>query len=45
MAENRLHPEGDSPMWTDVLRAIAARKRREETDGQLGRSRSLARQD
>ncbi|HEY6415560.1 MAG TPA: hypothetical protein VIX41_04965 [Acidimicrobiales bacterium] len=42
MAENRLSPRSDSPTWIDVLRAVAARKRREETEDQ--RAGSLARQ-
>jgi hypothetical protein len=33
MADNRLSARSDST-WTDVLRAVAARKRREETEAQ-----------
>jgi hypothetical protein len=33
MAENRLHSRSDRS-WTDVLRAAAARKRREEAEEQ-----------
>jgi hypothetical protein len=45
MAENRLHLRGDSPTWTDVLRAVAARKQLEETtEDQPWSSGSLARQ-
>jgi hypothetical protein len=33
MADNRLSERSDST-WTEVLRAVAARKRREETEAQ-----------
>jgi hypothetical protein len=33
MADNRLSARSDST-WTEVLRALAARKRREETEAQ-----------
>jgi hypothetical protein len=36
MADNRLPARSDST-WTEVLRAVAARKRREETEAQDSR--------
>jgi hypothetical protein len=41
MAENRSHSGGDSATWTEVLRAVAARKRREEAEGQPARTLAL----